>query len=172
MHVHHVYAGDEQNENDRGKHSPNLLTQLRTSHRIQKRLHARRGECGVRLRIVLRQMAGKTNELRVHLIDAHTRLEPANHRRCGIVGPDQQLTARFWRKLIVKRNPELFGDRKFEIRRHDADDRGSLAINPNTLSDDVAVAVEIALPDFVTEDSDLFRAGLVVLGREIAAHNR
>ena len=38
------------------------------------------------------------------------------------------------------------------------------------MSDNVWVSAEIAPPDFVAEDRDLFRARFVVFGREIAAH--
>ena len=56
--------------------------------------------------------------------------------------------------------------------RHHADNRGSLSVNPDRLPDDVRIAVKIALPDFVTEDRDLFGARLVVVGREIATDDR
>ena len=46
------------------------------------------------------------------------------------------------------------------------------AINSNALSDDVGIAVEIAFPNFVTENDDPFRARFVVLGGEVASKNR
>ena len=39
LHVHHVHARDEQNENDRGQHSPSLLAQLHACQCVQKRPH-------------------------------------------------------------------------------------------------------------------------------------
>ena len=62
------------------------------------------------------------------------------------------IAARFERKFIEKRNPKLLRDRKLKSWRHHADDGGGFAINPDRLSDDVRIAVEIALPDFVAED--------------------
>ena len=46
---------------------------------------------------------------------------------------------------------------------------GGFAINPNVLPDNVGIAAEIASPDFVPQNRDLFRARLVILGSEIAA---
>ena len=78
----------------------------------------------------------------------------------------------FERKLIVKRDPKLLGDGELKVRRHHTNDGGGFAINSDALPDDIGIGVEIALPDFVTQNRRLFRAGLVVLGREIAAHDR
>ena len=150
LHIHHVHTCDQQNEDDGGKHSPNLLAQLRAGHCLQKRLDACGGERAVRFRIVLRQTARQPDKLRIHLVDADARFEPAHYRGGGIIGTNDQLAARCRRILIVKGNPELIGKRKFKIRRHYTDDGRSLAINPNALSDDVGVAIEIPLPNLVT----------------------
>ena len=48
---------------------------------------------------------------------------------------------------------------------------GGFAIDPNALADNVGIGGEIASPDFVPQNCDLFRAGLVVLGSEIAAQD-
>ena len=40
------------------------------------------------------------------------------------------------------------------------------------MSDDVGIAIEVAFPDFVTENRDLLRAWFVVFRGEIAAKNR
>src|SRR5205814_1634125 len=78
----------------------------------------------------------------------------------------------YWRKLIVKGNPKLFGKWKLKIWWHHTDDRRGLAINPNALSDNVGVAIEIPLPNLVTYNGDFFCAGLVVVSGEVAAHDR
>src|SRR5437667_11497713 len=73
--------------------------------------------------------------------------------------------------LIVIRSPKFVGNRKFKVRRHNTNNGGGLAINPNALSDDVSVAVEIALPDLVTQNRYLWCAGRVVASSEIATHD-
>src|SRR4029077_14433722 len=73
---------------------------------------------------------------------------------------------------IVMRRPKFLRHRKFKIRRHHPDNGCSLAIHANALSDDVGIAIEVAFPDFVTENRDLLRAWFVVFRGEIAAKNR
>ncbi len=62
--------------------------------------------------------------------------------------------------------------RELKIWRHDADDGGGFAVDPDRLADNVRIAVEIAFPDFVPEDRHFLSSRLVVLGGEIAAENR
>jgi hypothetical protein len=62
--------------------------------------------------------------------------------------------------------------RELKIRRHDADDGGGFAVDPDRLAHDVGVAVEIALPDFVAEDRHLLRTRFVVVGDKIATKDR
>src|SRR5206468_9679930 len=89
-----------------------------------------------------------------------------------VIGPDHELTAWHGRKLIVKGNPKLFGKRKLKIWWHHADDGRSFSINANALSDNVEVAIEIPLPNLVTQNGVFFGAGLVVVSGEVAAHDR
>src|ERR1700737_3954794 len=117
-------------------------------------------------------MAGQSDKFRVRLVDADTRFEPTHHRRRGIIGAKQQLAARHQRKLIIKRRPKFLRNWKLKIWRHDADDGRGFAINPNALTNDVGVGVEITPPDFVAQDRDFLCTGLVVLGRKIATNHR
>ena len=139
---------------------------------MQQRLHTGRVRFLIRLGIVLRQMAGKPNKFRVRLINGHAGLQPSHHGRRRLFAPTCKSPARPERKLIVKRNPELFRNRELKIWRHDANDRGGLAVNSDVLTDDIRIAIEIALPDLVTENGHLLRARLVVLGGEIAPKDR
>src|SRR5207302_9104886 len=107
-----------------------------------------------------------------HLIDADARLKSTHDRGCGVIGTDHELTAWYWRKLIVKGDPKFFGKWKFKIWWHHADDSRSLAINPNALSDNVGFAVEILLPNFVAQNGDFLCARLVVVGGGVTAHDR
>src|SRR5262249_34636295 len=61
---------------------------------------------------------------------------------------------------------------KFETGRHDTNYGRGLAVNANALANDVGIAVEITLPDFIAQNRDFFGAGFVVFGSEIASHNR
>ena len=101
LHVHHVHARDQQDENDRGKHRPNDLAKLHASERIQQRLHACRGEVLVRLWIVLRQMPRDRDHLRVRLIERDPRLQSSQHRGRPIVGAQEKTAPRRWRELII-----------------------------------------------------------------------
>src|SRR4029077_20698997 len=117
-------------------------------------------------------MAGKRDELRVRLIESHTRLQAAHH--CGrvIACSKAQVAARLWRIFIIKRCPEFLRLWKLKIWRHDSDNSGGLAVNSNALPDDARIGIEIASPDFVAEDRDLFRTRFVVRDREIATQYR
>ena len=112
------------------------------------------------------------DHFRVRLIDSHAGFQATHHCGCPIIRAKLQFSPRGRWELIIKRRPQFLGNRKFEIRRHDADHGCRFAINPNTLSDDVRVGAEIAAPNVVPENGHFFRARLVVLGREIAAHYR
>src|SRR6476659_3937360 len=68
--------------------------------------------------------------------------------------------------------PQLLRNRELKIRWHHPDDGRGFAVNSDTLPDNIWVGVEIASPDFVTQDSDLFRARFVVVGSEIATKHR
>ncbi len=74
---------------------------------MQERLHRRRCEILVRFWIFLRQLASNSDEFRIRLVERHSRFEPAHNRRRGIVRADDELAARYRRKLIVKRRPEF-----------------------------------------------------------------
>src|SRR6266566_438664 len=121
--------------------------------------------------VTLDQMTRERNKLGGHLIEGHARFEPAQHRGRAIVRANKKLPARDRRELIIKRRPEFLGNGKFKIRRHYADDCGDFAIDPNALPDNVWIGREIASPDFVAQNCDLFCARFVVLGREIAAQD-
>src|SRR5438552_245237 len=101
---------------------------------MQQRLNAGRGQILIRFRIVPRQMAGKADKLRVHLINADTWLEPAHHRRRGIVWAEPQVTAWNRRIFIVERDPQFLKSWEFKIWRHHADDGRRFAVYPNALS--------------------------------------
>src|SRR5205085_9090219 len=98
---------------------------------------------------------------RIHLIETYSRFEPPHHCGGTIVCAKNKFASRGGRELIIKRRPEFLGNGKFKIGRHHADDGGGLAINSNALSDDVWIGGEIASPDFVPQNCDFFRAGLV-----------
>ena len=89
----------------------------------------------------------------------------ADALRLGII-------ARAQRIFVVVRHPQLLRDRELEVRRHHSNHGRGFAINPNGLTNDLPVGPEVALPDFVAENRDLFRARLVVSCGEIAAHDR
>ena len=86
LHVHHIHARDQQNENDCAQHRPNNLAQLHAGECVEQRLHAGRRKILIRLRIVLSHVAGKRNKLRIHLVESHAGLQPAHDRRGRIVG--------------------------------------------------------------------------------------
>src|SRR6266568_8848122 len=117
-------------------------------------------------------MAGKRDELRVRLIESHTRRQAAHHRGRVIACSKAQVAARLWRIFIIKRCPEFLRLWKLKIWRHDSDNSGGLAVNSNALPDNARIGIEIASPDFVAEDRDLFPARCVILGREVAAKER
>ena len=117
-------------------------------------------------------MAREADKLRIHLVERHSRFEPAHHRGRGIVCANEKFAARSWRILIIKRRPEFLRRWKFKVGRHHADDRRRFAINSNGLADNVRIGSEIASPDFVTKKRHLLRAGLVVRGGEIPPHHR
>ena len=66
----------------------------------------------------------------------------------------------------------MLRDRELKVFRHDSDDRRRLAVYSDRLPDDVRVAAKIASPNFIAENRRFLRARLVVLRREIAAHDR
>src|SRR5713101_1248245 len=117
-------------------------------------------------------MAGKRDQLRVRLIESHTLLQAAHHRGRVIACSKAQVAARLWRIFIIKRCPEFLRLWKLKIWRHDSDDGRGFAVNSDALSHNVWVGAEIASPDFVAEDRDLFCARFVVFGGEIAAQDR
>ena len=116
-------------------------------------------------------MTRERDKLRVRLIKSHAGLEAAHDCRRTIVRANKKFLPRNRRELIIKRRPEFLGKGKFKVRRHHADDRGDFAIDPNALPDNAWIGGEIASPDFVPQNCDLFCARLVVLGREIAAQD-
>src|SRR5262249_1622237 len=59
-----------------------------------------------------------------------------------------------------------------KVRRHDANNGGGLAVDPNGLADNVWVPVEIAFPNFVAKYCDLLRSRFVIFDREVAAEDR
>ena len=126
-----------------------IWRQLLAGERLEEWLHAGGDEMLVGLRIVLRDPFGEADELRVDLVLGHTRFESAHDRGTDAGG----IAARLERKLVVKRHPKLFVLRELKIRRHDADNGGGLAIDPDCLADDMRVAIEIAFPDFVARGS-------------------
>ena len=149
LHVHHVHARDQQNDDDRAEHRVNGLAQLRTGECIEQRLHAGRDQAARSFSDCPSPFASPARRIP----RSPGRGSRPAFSRPMIAGPiPGEIAARFERKLVVKRHPKLFGDRELKVRRHDADDGGGLAINPDRLPDDVRIAVEIALPDFVTED--------------------
>ena len=172
LHVHHVYARDQQYEDDRSKHRPNCLPQLNASECLQQRLHAGRRKILIGLWIVFGQPPRKRDKFGVHLIESHAWFEPAHHGRRAIVGAKKKCASRNRRELIIKGRPEFLRKWKFKIWRHHADDRRGFAINPNALANDVRIGAEIPSPNLVTKNSDLFRARLVVRGCKIAAYHR
>src|SRR5260370_8163736 len=117
-------------------------------------------------------MARKRDELRVRLIESHTRRQAAHHRGRVIARSKAQVAARLWWIFIIKRCPEFLRLRKLKIWRHDSDNGGGLTVYSNALPDDVRIGIEIASPDFVAEDCDLFRPRFVVLHRHIASKTR
>src|SRR6266478_4558740 len=68
------HARNQQDENDRSEHSPDLLAKLHTCECVQQWLHACRREILICLRIVLCQIARKRDEFRIRLIESHPRL--------------------------------------------------------------------------------------------------
>ena len=148
LHVHHVHACNQQDENDRSEHRPNGLAQLWSSESVEKGLDAGRDKRAVGFRILLRETAGEADKLGVCLVNADTVLEPAHDRRPYRVA--LEIAARFGRKFVEQRHPKLLANRKSKVGRHDPNDGGGLAVNPNVLANDVAIAAEIALPNFVT----------------------
>src|SRR5262249_38147282 len=117
-------------------------------------------------------MASQRYKLRVRLIESYIELQAAHHRRCVIARSNAQVAARLRRKLIIEWGPEFLRNWKLKVGRHHADDGGGLAVNSNALPNDLGIGIEIAPPDFVAEDRDLFRARFVVLCCEIAAKDR
>src|SRR6059058_1024062 len=93
-------------------------------------------------------MAGKRDELRIRLIESHTRRQAAHHRGRVIARSKAQVTARLWRIFIIKRCPEFFRLWKLKIWRHDSDNGGGLTVYSNALPDDVRIGVEIWRRDF------------------------
>ena len=105
------------------------------------------------------------------MIESHIWFEPSHDGRSCIAGAEYGRTASCQRELVVIGNPKFFGDGELKVGRHHADYARGLAINANTLADNVRIAAEITFPDFVTKNSDLFRAGFIVLGGEVAPHD-
>ena len=172
LHVHHVHARDQQNENDRGQHRPDDLAKLHAGERVQQRLHARRREILVRLRIVFGQMPRNRDHLRIRLIDSDAGFQTAHHCGRAIVGAKEEAAPRRRRELIIERGPEFLRERELKAGRHDTNDRCRFTVNSNTLSNDVRVGAEIASPDFVPENRHLFCTGLIVFGGKVATHHR
>ena len=168
LHVHHVHAGDEQHHDDSTEHGEHRLPQLRPGERVDQRLHRGRNQLPVRLRVVVRQTFGQPNEFRVRLIERHARFQPPENLRSR----GGEIATWLWRKFIVERHPQLFVVRERESLRHDADDGRAPPIDADSLSHDGRIAAEVALPDLMSQHSDLFGAWLVIFRAEITAHGR
>ena len=156
--------------NDRAEHGVNRPAQLRTDERIQQWLHVSRGQLLVCFRVVLRHPFRERRKLRVHLVERHALLQPAQDVRRAAPGPG--VFAWSDGKFIVERHPEFLRLGELKSLRHDADDARRFAINANVRPDDVWIAAEIAFPNVVAENRRFFRARLVVVRREITANDR
>ena len=124
----------------------------------------------VRFRVVFREPLRQSGELGVHLVERHAIFQSGENGGRGIVRA--RVFAGNKREFIIERHPKFFRDRELKVLRHHPDDRGGFTVNPNGLADDVRFGAEIAPPNFVAEDRCLLRPRLVVVGREIAAHDR
>ena len=71
-----------------------------------------------------------------------------------------------------ERRPELRAPGKVELRRHHADHRVASAVELEFPADGVGGAPEMALPEVMAHDDDLVLPGIVLSGRERAAHRR
>src|SRR5581483_11897701 len=114
----------------------------------------------------------KIDELCIRLIEGDSGLKPPHDRRRGVVCANDQLATRNGRKLVIKRRPKFLETGKLKIRRHNANDGCSFAVHSNALSDHIGIAIEIAFPNFMTENDDLFCTGFIIRGCEIAAKDR
>ena len=155
LHVHHVHARDQQNDDDRAEHGPDDLAQLHAGESIDQRLYAGRGEILIRLRIILRDVTRDRDHLRVRLVERHARLQPSHDRRRATVRTEEKFAAWCWRPFIIERRPKFFRSRELKARRHHADDRRRFAVDGDALSDNVRIGVEITAPDFVPENRGL-----------------
>jgi hypothetical protein len=168
LHVHHVDARDEQHADAEAEHRVHGAAQRPRRERIDQPLHLAGVELLVRVRVVLGQPLGERRELRVGLVERNAGLERAEDRGIDVRG----VVAGPRRKLAEERQPQLFVDRKGKALGHDADDRRGLAVDANVLADDVLGSPEVALPDAVANQRHFLGAGLVILGGEVAAHDR
>src|SRR6202022_630966 len=100
---------------------------LRAGKKVQKWLHIGGGELSVCLWIVLRDPFRQSHKFSIHLVDAHTRLQPTHDG--GTDARCRQIVSQPERKFIVKRHPELLGNWELKVWWHYADDGGGLAIN-------------------------------------------
>src|SRR5205809_37842 len=62
--------------------------------------------------------------------------------------------------------------RKIEFRRHDSDDEATVAIHLNVSSDDIAIGIEPADPEPITEDHFIAVLTLILLRENVAAEHR
>jgi hypothetical protein len=116
----------------------------------------------------LRETHRQLAELDIRLVEADAWLQTSKHGGTVHV----RRAARPQRKFVVVRNPKLLGDRELKSLRHNADDRCRLAVDADGGADHARITGEIALPNFVADQRYLLRAGLVVLGVEIASEDR
>ncbi len=166
LHVHHVDAGDEQNEQAAAQHSPEQLRQGGRRERLDQRLDEGGVEFLVRVGEGDGELLGDGREFSRGLVEGHLALDQAEDggRRALGIG----VVARLRGIFAVEGDPDLLVDGEGEARRHDADDGGGFAVDADALADDIGRTAEIALPELVADERDLGGAGLVIGGGEVA----
>ena len=148
LHVHHVHAGDHEDEKNGGEHRVNGLAQLAPVKALSSGCTLAAVSC--------RWFSGSQPPSwrdrtisEFDLIERHAR--PSRPMICGRAGLRTRRAASA--EIRYRAAPTAAPCGNLKSFRHHPDDGSGAAVNGGRLPDDVRVAVEITLPDFVAKES-------------------